>query len=819
MLFRIYNNIILSSPKIVFGVIVAIAMFFAYHIPNFEFSASSDALLLENDQDLKFYRQVKARYGTDDFLIVTYTPKGELFDRSTLNKIKTLQNKISKIPRVAKVTSILNVPLIDSPNLSFADLATHKTNTLDNPDIDIDLAKKELVSSPLYKNLLISSDAKHTAIIIHFQRDEQYNDLLIEKNLLHEKEFSHELSLQDEQKLERIYQNLRNYKKELVKQETLEISTIRSIMSEYRDDATLYLGGIPMIVADSVSFIKNDALIFGIGALFFIIMILIFFFHSIKLVLISLGNCFIIALIMIGLLALMSWPITVVSSNFIAILFIITLAMIIHIIVCYEEISCANPAAQQKDFIHLTLKKITRPCFYTCITTMVAFSSLILSDIRPIIDFAWIMIIGITIAFLISFIFFPVSLLLFQPTYKKRSKNITYLVTSFFTHLVQRRPLFIACSFIILTIFSVIGMTLLTVENRFIDYYKESTEIYQGMSLIDNNFGGTTPLDLVISAPGDFVSDANNFSNIFADEDSISDVTNIGNGYWFNSFMLNKVSEIHNYLDSIPEFGKILSLSTTVEMLEILNNHTPLDGMILNAAYEKSPQYIKDILFKPYISDDGNQIRFSMRVFESSGQLKRNDLLYKINHHLINQLGYEQDQIQITGMLVLYNNILNHLFKSQILSLAMVFASIWVMFFILFRNIKIATLVIIPNIISAFIILGIMGILKIPLDIMTIVVAAISIGIAVDDAIHYTYRFLDEFNKSKDYATAVKQSHLVIGKAMYYTTITITVGFSILMLSNFVPTIYFGLLTGMAMVFALIANMTLLPLLLKLYKS
>jgi len=363
---------------------------------------------------------------------------------------------------------------------------------------------------------------------------------------------------------------------------------------------------------------------------------------------------------------------------------------------------------------------------------------------------------------------------------------------------------------------------MLTVENRFIDYFKESTEIYRGMELIDRKLGGTTPLDVIIDAPIEFfqpdeAADEELFMDDF-DEAFAGSAGFTASSYWFNMSQLDEAARIHDYLDGLAETGKVLSISTAMHMLDTLNAGKPLDNFFLAIFYKRLPEDFRDALFSPYLSEDGNQLRYSIRVFESDPSLKREELLQKIQHHLTNEMGLKKEQVHVTGMLVLYNNMLQSLFHSQIQTVGAVFLAILLMFVVSFRSLKLASIAIIPNLIAAILVLGLMGWLNIPLDIMTITIAAIVIGIAVDDTIHYVHRFKKEFRKDCNYWASVERCHDSIGRAMYYTSVTITLGFIILALSNFIPTIYFGLLTGFSMLVALLADLTLLPILLVWFK-
>jgi predicted RND superfamily exporter protein len=374
----------------------------------------------------------------------------------------------------------------------------------------------------------------------------------------------------------------------------------------------------------------------------------------------------------------------------------------------------------------------------------------------------------------------------------------------------------------LLFVLGVAGLFRLTVENRFIDYFKDSTEIYQGMLLIDRKLGGTTPLDVIIDPDSSFrefmaeQADAEAEPDpLFAEEESAGIS---GESYWFNMFQLPEADRIHQYLDALPETGKVLSISTTMALLTMLNGDEPLDNLSLAVMHKRLPDDIRDALFNPYMSEDGNQLRFAIRVIDSDPDLKRDELIKRIRTDLVGTLGLEEEQVHLSGMLVLYNNVLQSLFRSQILTLSMVFVAIMAMLLVLFRDWKLAAIGVVPTVLAAILILGIMGWFGIPLDIMTITIAAITIGIGVDNTIHYVHRVREEFEQDRSYWGAVQRSHGSVGRAIYYTSVTVTLGFSILVLSNFIPTIYFGILTGLAMLIALIANLTLLPLLIVAFK-
>jgi predicted RND superfamily exporter protein len=818
---KFYDKIVLQRPVltlVAFGLIIA---FMSSYVPNFKLDASADSLVLEHDKDLRYYRSIRARYGSDNYLVITYTPEKALFSKETLSDLQRLRDSLSQIERVESVVSILDVPLISSPPISLTEVS-QQVRTLENPDTDLSLAKTELLNSVLYKNLIVSPDGGTTALQVNLRRDETFYALLERRDELREKELITELTQEESDELLIVSNEFKQYSADLMDQESRDIAKIRAIMDQHRNDAKLFLGGLPMIASDMIDFIRHDLSVFGIGILCFLIVMLAIIFHRPRWVFLSMLCCLASVLFMFGYLGLVEWRVTVVSSNFTSLLLIMTLSLTIHLIERYHELHEENRDASQHYLVSETVKSKALPSLYTAMTTIVAFGSLMMSGIRPVIDFGWMMAIGICVAFLLSFVLFPASLMLLNPKLTLRRQDLTGALTRTFSDLVEKRTKLILVLSIGIVFMSVVGMSHLTVENRFIDHFKRTTEIYRGMEMIDRELGGTTPLDVIVDAPADFFSqEEDNEESIFNDE--IDDEPDgsagfSGTSYWYDEYELDTLQSIHDFLDNLPETGKVISLATGMKLMRQLNKDKPLDNILLSIIHKKLPEDIRKYLFDPYMSEDGNQVRFAIRVFESDPSLRRKELLKKIRHHLVNTIGLSEDQIHLTGMLVLYNNMLQSLYRSQIMTIGVVFMAIMVMFIILFRSIRLASIAIIPNLISAGIVLGIMGWLNIPLNIMTITIAAITIGISVDDTIHYIHRFLAELPKDNDYIATMKRCHSSVGRAMYYTSITIIIGFSILTLSSFIPTIYFGLLTGLAMTAALIANLTLLPILLIILK-
>lgn len=837
-----YYRLVLEKPWLTLLAIFALIATSGYYAQNFYLDASADSLVLENDKSLKYHRSIQGRYESDDFLVITYTPKQELFSAESLNDLEQMQSELLQIDSIASVTSILNVPLINSPPIGFTDIQ-RSVPTLQSPDTDITLARQEFLTSPLYQNLLMSPDGETTALQLNLKRDETYLQLLNRRSELREIRISQPLTTEQQQELTQVTQQFREHNIGMQAKQQQTIDAVRTVMANHSDMAKLHLGGVPMIVADSIEFVRHDLSTFGIGVLLFVLSILAIAFRRPRWIILPLLTCFGAGIVTTGFLGLMNWPVTVVSSNFISLLLIITLSLTVHLIVRYRELHAEDESRDQYTLVKETLRSKALPCFYTAITTIVAFGSLIVSGIRPVIDFGIVMAIGTAIALLLAFTLFPALLILMKPQAAAHRKDITGQITGAVGNFIESKSRGVLAAFSLLVAATIAGITHLTVENSFINYYKPTTEIYQGMALIDQKLGGTTPLEVVIDAPDSFLNPEPEEELPMEEEDEylpfMSEMEEMGDlgmemmeeipgmepesgaladSYWFNSFMLNDAEKIHHYLDDMDEIGKVLSITSTMQMLEDLNDGDKIDDFFLTIIHKNLPESIKNALLKPYLSEDGNQLRYTMRVYDSDPNLRRNELIQRIQNGLVEDLGLKEEQVHVTGMLVLYNNMLQSLFKSQILTLGFVFMAILAMFIVLFRNLKIALITIIPNIIAATSILGLMGGLGIPLDIMTITIAAIAIGIAVDNAIHYVHRFSDEFSKDQNYWGAIQRSHRSIGKAMYYTTLIIALGFSILAFSNFIPTIYFGLLTGLSMIIALAANLMLLPLLIVLFK-
>ena len=821
---QFFDKLILTRPKSVIICLVVLVSFLGYEAKNFRLDASAETLLLENDKALQYSRLIDSRYGLQDYLVVTYAPKkGDLLDAANLKNLSRLNDDLQKLKHVSKVFSILDAPLLESPPIPIKEL-TGDLPTLESPKVDKKLAKIELKKSPLYRNLLVSPDLKTTALLIYFPVDKDYQDLLEARKRLRQRKAEGTLTPKEAVELKKVEEEFGNHRELMKKIRHQDIASIHRIMDHYRGDARLFLGGVSMIADDLIGFIRNDLKVFGFGVLFFMILTLGIIFRKIRWIVLPIICCAFSVVSMMGLLGMFDWEVTVISSNFISLQLIITMAITLHLIVRYRELCIKKPEASQRDLVLDTVSLMGKPCLYASLTTIAGFGSLLLCNILPVITFGWMMSAGIVVSLVMTFLLFPCILVLMSKDRPPTGRKSHVSLTPFLGRFTEAHGVLILVISGIALVLSAVGITRLTVENRFIDYFKHTTEIYQGMKTIDQNLGGTTPLDVIVDFQTPEVAKsqpaAEPAGNKGSEFDMFSefDKAPTEKKYWFTSEKMNLVMKIHNYLNQLPQTGKILSLGTLLKITEQLNHNKPLDNFELALLYRELPERFKSMVLLPYVSLDHNEVRFSIRVRDSEKTLKRNQLLEKIRKDLVNKFGLNENQIHLAGMMVLYNNMLQSLFRSQIQTLGVVILALMVMFMILFRSLKIALIAIFPNLLSIGVVLGVMGWLNIPLDMMTITIASISVGIAVDDTIHYIHRFGNEFRLDRDYIKTLHRCHGSIGHAMFYTSVTIIIGFSILVLSNFIPSIYFGLLTGLAMLIALIAALTLLPELLVVFK-
>lgn len=816
MLKRFYERFVFRYPLAVIGLVLLITAGLATQIFKLSVDASAETLLLENDKDLAYTRLVSKRYRSPDFLVITYSPKEDLLSPSTLDTLRALTQQLKTVDGIDSVTSILNVPLLESPPKPVKELL-EKIPSIGAGDANLTLARKELGHNPLYVSNLVSPDLKTTALQVNLHYDAHYYNLLDHLNTLRAADANDTLSDSQRQQMLAFETEFKAYRDTIREKDHALIVKVREILRKHDKSGELFLGGVTMIADDMIHFVKNDLKTYGIAVLVLLLLVLWTVFRQKRWVLLPVLISALSITITVGLLGMLGFEITVISSNFVSLQLIITIAIIIHLIVRYRELALSDRNADQKELVlHATLS-MSKPTFFAIITTIAGFASLMLSGIKPVTALGWMMSIGITVSLIITYLLFPAVNVLLERTYPDTTFDKEFKLTRILADFTEQHTAVIVGGALLIALFSITGAKQLIVENSFINYFKPSTEIYKGMSVIDRQLGGTTPLDITIDLPSPvetvetISSDETDGFDEFDDfeEELAQEAT--GAQYWFNDARMETVRRVHHWLEAQPHIGKVLSLGTLLKVGRTLNGGKELDNFELALLYNEMPDAFSNIILKPYVDIDHDQVRFALRIIDSDPDLRRAALLEHLKNGLIETVSIPADQLHISGLMVLYNNMLQSLFDSQIKTLGAMVALLFIMFWLLFGSIRVAVVAIVANMVPVAVVFGVMGWSGIPLDMMTITIAAISIGIAVDDTIHYIHRFKKELNATGDYLTAMHRAHESIGYAMSYTSATIMIGFAVLTLSVFIPTITFGLLTVLVMFMAIIADLILLP--------
>ncbi|WP_462108039.1 efflux RND transporter permease subunit [Campylobacter concisus] len=797
---------IIAKNKLVISLVLVLSVVFGYLSTKLSIDASAETLLLEHDPDLKAYRQIAKRYDSPGLLVVAFTPKDDLFLPKNLELIKNLSGELAKNDMVSSVISILNVPLLNSVKGGVTGILDH-TPTLSDKDINISKAKLEFAKSPIYSGNLISKDLKTTAIALNLKQDDKFNELLNERNLLSQKESNGTITQAEKEKFKALLAEFKACRDELRKSDHKNLEAIKAAIAKFNANDELFLGGANMIADDMIGFIKSDLLVYGLSVLALLSFSLWLFFRQVRWIVLPMFICAVSAIFTTGIFGMFGWEVTVISSNYIALQLIITISTVIHLVVSYREFYARHPKYSQNQLIYLTLRDKFSPSFWAIFTTVIGFSSLMSADIKPVIMLGIMMSAGISVSLVLAFLLFGSVNVNLRKLAPVRTFENSFKFTKYCANLAlnSRKIIYAVC--VLVVCFGVYGISKIKVENSFIGYFKESTQIRQGMQVIDTKLGGTIPVDVIVkfkeSEPKQEKTDEkDDFESEFENDAKSAK-------YWFNSYHTRVAEKIHDYLKEQNFVGNVSSLATLIKAIKELNNGVS-DDFLLAAMYEKLPLEYKNILLSPYVSVENDELRFSLRIVDSDPKLRRNLFLKELREGLLELTKNDNVSIEVVGMMVLYNNMLQNLLSSQVDTFGLTVAILFVIFCFVFRSIKLATIAIVSNLIPLCTLFGVMGFFGIPLDVMSITIAAISIGIGVDDIIHYIHRFKEEL-LTKDVFESIKAAHASIGYAMYYTSFTIFLGFSVMITSNFIPTIYFGLLTDLVMVFMLLGALIILP--------
>ena len=827
-------RMLVSAPKLSLALALILCAFLCAFVPKLAIDASTQTLLLENDKDLELWRDITKRYKIPNTLVIAYTPNSDLLSESSISTLAALSKDLAQIKGVKSVFSMLDAPLLLSSGLKFSDLLG-TIPTLKDSNASKEAIKAEFLSSPFYKNSLVSSDFKTTALLLTLEPNPGYNEFIasitaLENTLKNAENNATAKTLLKEQRAA-----FKAYRDELRIAEHDQIAQIRQVIAKYNQNSQsriphqdefsnsqngipyqdkalssqLFLGGINMIADDMIAFVRSDLATYGLATLLLCSLCLFVYYLQLRYVFLAIFICLVCVGVASGLFGLLGFEITVISSNYIALQLIITLSVVIHLINSYREFFRKKSSFSQKAIVYLALKERMSPCFFAIFTTIIGFISLVFSDIRPIISLGVMMSASITLSLIFSFWLFGSIMSLLSKksvnTAFERYFSLTTLCAKIALNLRARKVVF-AISALGLCV-GLWGISKLSVENSFIGYFKENTDIYKGMELIDNKLGGTVPLDIIISFKKDKKEPRNSsLDDEFADEFASSDAAQ----YWFNERRMSVLKSVNEYLKNKEFIGSVSSLADLLEVGKELNEGRELDALALALIYSSLSGEGRELILTPFVSIENDELHFSVRTLDSDPRLKRAEFLRTLQNEL-NELVGENAQVKISGAMKLYTNMLDSLFSSQINSLGFVLLAFFATFWLIFASLRLAIIAICINILPLICVLGAMGLAGLSLDIMSITIGSISLGIGVDSAIHYIYRYKRELAHFKDSKKAIIASHASIGYALYYTSFAVFIGFGVMISSNFWPTIYFGALTDLVMFFMLASSLILLP--------
>ena len=811
----LYDRYILGHPRLVLLLLALLVAGFARGIPDFRIDASADSLLLEEDKDLQSWRDLGKRYVTRDFLFVTVTPRQSLFEPASRDLVAEIRADLKALPDVDSVLTILDVPLVKNVEARLSEVST-KYKTLESPDVDLEKARQELLTSPLYRKVVISEDGGTTAIRVMLKDRPEFRALAQERGDLVYLRATQGLDDAQAARLAELEPAYQAGKRALDDANEQSIGRLREVLERYEDRAKVHLGGLAMITNDLIHFVGSDIVVFGIGAVLMAVVMLGYLFREARWVAIPLATCVYCTVTILGMLGLVGWELTVISSNFIALTLILTISINIHLIVHYMELYREQPDLPQTELVRRTARNMAMPCLYTNLTSIIGFLSLTTSNIKPIIDFGWMMALSLVIVFCVLFTFIPSVMMLMQKKPLKARDEGNAGFTLVLARFTDRHGTLVILLTLLVSGLGAMGMARMEVENSFINYFKKSTEIYQGLKQVDETLGGTTPLEVVLRFPAPQAAGGDGAD---AEMDAMfADTTSVKSDYWFTPEKVDRIKKVHDYLETVPGVGKVTSLASMVRVAEDLNKGREFDPFELNVIYKRLPENLKQEMISPYVSIEHDEARINVRILDSLPELRREALLKQIRQGLQDEVGLEAEEFEVAGLLVLYNNMLQSLYSSQIESIGWSILGVMLTLWVLFRSFRAALIGVIPNVVAAASVLGFMGWMGIPLDMMTIMVASLTIGIAVEDCIHYLYRYGGEFRRIRDGLQTMYYCHSNIAKAGFYTTLVVCFGFSILVLSNFVPSIIFGILTTVAMTVAILGALTLMPKLILMWK-
>ena len=766
-------SIILKYRILFFVLIGLLTGFFGYYAIKVETDNSIEVWLKQDDPKLDYYYDFIEKFGEEEFLIIAIDGYNLCGDKD----IKLINNITTKLEKVKGVRNVISLSSVYKDKLSapyFKEIMKkNKTRSV------LDVFKEEVLSDYMYVNNVISSDGETTAIIATVAKGSPESRMKLVKET---REIISTAGIETENELSH----------SLLK---------KGMVGVKRSPKDYFLAGPSIINAELDRMSQKDMRTFTPVMFAVALVILGTLFRNISGVLIPAITISINIIWAVGLFVIFNNKTNMVSGMIIPLIFIISLTTTVHILNrFYQEVKLTGDS--RKSTLE-TVKHICVPCFLMCLTTAIGFLSLMVSDVTPVKITGIFMAAGIMMSFFVCITLVPCILSLFpglmssSATIQKddgTSNREFRGIYGFIGRFVKKNTIYILTLSLVFVGFAIYGITKTRAESNVFESFPENSEISRSTKHIEQNLMGLLPMEIVINA--------------------------VNGGGVFQPEVLAKMENLQDYLKEIPEVTKSMSVADYVTNLNELLNKDILSNQLITKA--KAIDYVKlaslhgDNIVKSLYTEDCNEGRVTVRM-KNVGSSRYQEIVknikgfIKVNFPL--SIG-----CTITGIVPLLMDMQGYLIESQIKTFTLAFILIFICIALLLKSVRIGMMSMIPNLIPIAITLGVMGYLGINLDVATIMIASVAIGISVDDAIHFLYRFKSELKKDGNHYLAIQRTLSGIGRASVFTTVVATCGFLIFCLSSFKPIQYFGLLTGITMISALAADLFVLPSWILLFK-
>lgn len=795
-------------------VIIALAALLAGRVvERFRIDASTESLVLEDDPDARLYDRTRLLFGSDEFVLVALT-RDDLFTPEGVAAVTSLHERLAAIPGVRQVMSIASERLLRSFERPVPPiLALSRPATLGSPGVSLEKAREELTDHELYAGNIVSKDARTAGLIVELVARPEHVEAARRWGELHQAVRAAEAAVASSAtadaraRLVEARRALEDFRDAYTaaenerKEERIQvIHAVREVVrDERRAGADIDVSGVPSIVVEMVEAIDRDLRTFTGLSVAFIVLFLALVFRRAQWVLLPVIPLGATVLFTLAAMELAGKQVTVITGNIPSLLVAIGVAHSIHMIVRWREDLVVHPGSPRDERALRVARGLVWPCLFTATTTMVGFASMVTTGSRPIIDFGTFMALGVGLAFLLSFVALPGALSILPVVAEGRLERSARFLEGV-AGAALARPWRVVVVALALGAWGAVGISRLEVEARFIDYFRPGSPIHTGLTRIDERLGGTSSLEVVLSG------EAGAFGPAHPEN-------------------LEKAAAVAEWLRARREVGVVMSYTGLLDEMRKLNPRVDRRGAAMLAGQALGNGALPTSVFSPFVVVSPTEVegetvapfstvRIVARVRETDRELRRLPLLAELEAFLAETFppgaGVEA---RPTGMFVLYANMLESLTGSQVSSSLFCLGAIWVMLVVLLRSPSGALLALIPNVLPITVAVGVMGWAGIPLDMATVMIASVALGIGIDCAIHYLFRYEVELRKDGDVRAALLRTSGSIGTSILYTSLTAVVGFAVLAFSEFRPNAYFGVLTGVAMVAALFGMLTLLPVL------